>query len=240
MNCAEAEELVGAYALDALPEAEAARMREHLASCAEHAAKVAALRAVASYLPAAEEVAPPPAGLRRRVVDAVAAEASKAGDTPVRLRPARRWQPAASPVRAWMGVAAVLVAAVGGLLAWNIVLLNRDGAGLQQLAARATAARPLIAGDQSGPVGTVLYFADERRAVVVADGLGELDASQSYQLWAIADGAPQSLGLMRAGARSIVVPFDASRQQQLAVTIEAAGGSDTPHGPPVASAAFGS
>ena len=39
MNCSEAEELLGAYALDALPPDEAVAMRAHIAGCDEHAAK---------------------------------------------------------------------------------------------------------------------------------------------------------------------------------------------------------
>ena len=38
MSCAEAEDLLGAYALEALPEEEARRVEEHLRSCAEHRA----------------------------------------------------------------------------------------------------------------------------------------------------------------------------------------------------------
>ena len=72
MNCEEAEDLIGAYALDALPDDEASPMRAHLVSCADHAARVAELRTVALELPALADPIPAPTGLRARVLDAIA------------------------------------------------------------------------------------------------------------------------------------------------------------------------
>ena len=50
MNCEQAEELLGAYAVDALPDDEAARFREHIATCVDHAARAGEMRAAASQL----------------------------------------------------------------------------------------------------------------------------------------------------------------------------------------------
>ena len=60
----EADDLLAAYALDALPEAEARRVEEHLRSCAEHRAAAAELRQTGSMLsltngsPGAERLLP--------------------------------------------------------------------------------------------------------------------------------------------------------------------------------------
>ena len=72
MNCDEAEDLLGAYALDALPADDAASMRAHLDGCAEHAAKAAELRAVALRMHELAEPIEAPVRLRGRVLDAMA------------------------------------------------------------------------------------------------------------------------------------------------------------------------
>ena len=70
MNCDQAEELLGAYALDALPEGEAAEMRGHLRTCETHAAKARELVAVASQLHATVDPIAPPAALGNRIAAA--------------------------------------------------------------------------------------------------------------------------------------------------------------------------
>jgi anti-sigma-K factor RskA len=84
--------------------------------------------------------------------------------------------------------------------------------------------------------GTAFYFADEKKVVIVANGIGELEPEETYQMWAIDDGQPVSIGLLTPDADGLVtmtVPFDASRADTFAVTIEPAGGSDAPTSDPV-------
>src|SRR5438874_2262224 len=73
MNHAEAEELLGAYALDALPEDEARRVEEHLRGCAEHRAMAAELRRTSGLLPLTVGEGDPSPELRARIVEAVKA-----------------------------------------------------------------------------------------------------------------------------------------------------------------------
>ena len=251
MNEQEAEELLGAYALDALPPDEAAAVRAHLAGCAAHAAKAAELRAIARELHAASDAVAAPAALRSRVLDAIAREPqASATPTPARLSDARtrtapesriQWRP--SNVRGFPSVAmgfgalaAALLVVIGGLTAWNVTLRNRLDDRLD--ASRATAVAPLT-GSASGR-GVVLYFADNKKAVVVGDGMPVLDASKTYQLWRLdAAGKPSSGGLMRpdaSGHATMVVDYDASTATTLAITIEPAGGSPQPTSDPVLTA----
>lgn len=247
MNCDEVEDLLGAYALDALSPGDAALLREHLAGCEEHAEKASELRATAVRLPAAAGAVAPPAALKRRVLSAIAGTSQS--ETPYRgpltFRPRAERAPKAPrvlaarpPPYAWGAVAAVLVAAFGALVAWNIVLMNRGANDVGRLATRATDVRPLT-GTDGGPHGTVVYFAADKMAVVYGDSMPALDSDRTYQLWAITGGRPESIGLMRAepdGRATVIVPFDTGRSSALAVTIEPAGGSDQPTSTPVAEA----
>lgn len=247
MNCNEAEELLGAYALDALPEDEAAAMRQHIANCDEHAAKAAELRAVALQLPALAEPAAAPPLLRARVLDAVAREAAEGSRAPRRISdpaPAGGVRWGRSRVRtfspAWGALAAAVVIVLGGLLAWNVVLQNRDGDSVSRLASRATSVATLK--PASGAAGgTVVYFAAEKKALIITDGLAQLDAGkQTYQMWAIRGDRMESVGLMQAdghGHAAAVVSFDAARSGAIAVTIEPAGGSVQPTTAPILTSA---
>jgi anti-sigma-K factor RskA len=248
VNCDEAEELLGAYALDALPDGEASAMRAHLVSCADHAARVAELRAVALQLPALADSIPAPAGLRARVLGAIEQESAtrqsaprSIGDAPRKGAEARvLWRP--TNIRnfstAWGAIAAALVITVGGLLAWNLVLQNRSGASVERLASRATTVATLK--QASGGVGgTVVYFGDDKKALVVSGALAPLDSTKTYQMWAVGGAQPTSIGVMNAGLGgtiTAVVPFDATRTGTLAITIEPAGGSTQPTTAPILTA----
>src|SRR4051794_26752760 len=173
-----------------------AAMRSHLASCATHAAAAAELRAVADGLADTAEAMPPPPLLRARVLAAVAAEPR---DTELRAQP-RLVTPQGArndakvllfPSRTWAAIAAVLVVAVGALLVWNAVLLNRGAdPNANAFARRLTSVETLRSPDGAGGA-TVVVFGDQRKAVIVGDGMPRLDATKAYQAWAIRDGRPQ-------------------------------------------------
>jgi anti-sigma-K factor RskA len=245
VNCEQAEPLLGAYVLDALPEEEAAELRAHLRTCADHASKAAELRAVAVRLPALAEARTPPAGLRSRVLDAVAREPQDG--RPVSLdaarlrddsrRDARQPRLRRPPVYAWAALAAAVVAGFVALLVWNIVLLNGGGSDAQHLASRVTSVSQLQPTGTLPGGGTVLYFADEHKAVIIANDLPGLSSSQAYQLWAVpADGRPKSLGLVHpdaSGHTQAVVAYDVADGNTIAMTVEPAGGSDQPTSDPI-------
>jgi|CXWL01.1.fsa_nt_gi anti-sigma-K factor RskA len=237
MNCEECEELLGAYALDALPDDERSAVQAHLTTCPEHAAKASELRAVAALLHDAAEPMTPPAGLRDRVTGAIAATpqrsqpSSLADYQSVRApqaasKPGARW-----PVQyGWGAIAAALLIAVAGLLAWNINLQSNGGSSPDVLAVR-----PLTQ-DTGATAGYVVLFADDDVAVV-GESLPRLDAAQVYQLWALSsEGEATSLGLMEyddKGVPTANVSFGGGDVTAVAITIEPAGGSEQPTSAPL-------
>jgi anti-sigma-K factor RskA len=241
MNCDQAEELLGAYALDALPEGEAAEMRAHLRTCETHAAKARELVAVASQLHTTVEPATPPAALGNRIAAAVAAtpqggtissptrtlshEPARLEERRIRTANRLQWRPAF----AFGALAAALAIAVAGLLAWNINLRNDSGS------ADVFAVRPL-AQDTGATAGYVVLY-DDGSAAVIGESLPRLDASQTYQLWSLSpEGEATSLGLMDyddAGVATSSVDDIAAGSTAVAITIEPAGRSDQPTSAPL-------
>ena len=232
MNCSDVDELVGAYAAYALDGAEAREVGEHLLRCAAHAAEARELRAVTVRLAAAAEPMTPPATLRSRILAAV--DATILPVAPVKIAVERRRAP--TPAWTWV-LGAAAAAAIVGLATWNVALLNRgSGNDVQRLASRAQIIASLQAQDAAGG-GVVLYFPQEKKALVIGDGLRPLDPEAStYQLWEIDGGAPRSIGLMQAdadGHAAVVVPFEGDAGQPLAITIEPRGGSRQPTTAPI-------
>jgi len=255
VNCDEVDELLGTFALDALPPDEAAAVRAHLDSCADQASQAQELIAVASGLAAVPDAVDPPARLRGRIITAVATMAqdsaersatlvASAGDAHGARQSVQPRQAEARIIRfprrtslPWAALAAVFIGAFIGLVAWNVVLQMSSGDDVQRLAERASSVAPLQPHGVEGS-GVVILYKDEKKALVVGDGLRTLDvASNTYQLWAIdSSGAPKSLGFMQAGADGhvlAVVPFDPAVAGTLAVTIEPAGGRPQPTSPPI-------
>ena len=225
-------------------------MRAHLATCADHAARVAELRAAAGALAMLPDDAEAPPALRARVLGAIATTPQDAADVsaaPVALE-ARRVTPSPAETRsriqwapsrtAWGAMAAAIVVLVGGLVAWNLVLMNRvDDSDADCFASAAPVIRQLDARGVDG-TGTIVYFGEEGRAVVMLDGVDNLDAGgRSYQMWTLApDGTPTSAGLLQpdvSGNATAVVSVDPSVVDVFAITIEPGGGSAAPTTDPV-------
>jgi anti-sigma-K factor RskA len=243
VTCEQAEELLGAYAVDALTADEAASFAAHIAGCSEHAAKAAELRATASLLAETAPPQAPPPALRGRLLEAVASEpqdAAAATITPMAAGPRRREVNKASSGRggwftpnAWTAIAAGVAALAIGVGAWALSVSNDSDA--QQFASAATAVRDL--NDASGErVGTVVYFGEDEQAAVFIDDLPDAGEGMSYQMWAIEGGQPVSVAVMDEGTSGeviSVVDVDEASAEVLAITVEPAGGSDQPTSEPV-------
>lgn len=209
MDHREAEELLGAYALDALEADEAGRLEEHLASCNEHAAAAAELRQVESLLALTADDAEPPADLRGRIVQAVN-EDRGAAPVPIRQAPRRpRW----APRPAYLAVVAGLLLAlgVGGVVGYQL-------SQTQQLAFT-------FPGDPSrapGAQARLVYFKDRKQAVLSVTGLPRLSAGQVYEAWLIKGGqaVDEGVGTQANGSLGLQIPVDVSQFDQLAITIE--------------------
>ena len=166
---------------------------------------------------------------------------------------ARVWEPPArerlQPRRVnglgWaMTAAAVMVIAVLG--AWNVVLQSRAGEVDQrtQLIAQAIAAstdpEAEVAvlrgtGSAQGASGFAAFPASGEGYIVLVD-LPPAPAGQTYQAWYLVDGQATSAGLMTVGTDGYAVMSGVDTRegsQQIALTIEPAGGVDAPSGEPV-------
>jgi len=219
-------ELAEPYALGALAPDERERFETHLAECAACRSEVQALREVAVLLADAAPAATPPSRLRDRI-----------------LREARQVRPIShgrAPIVPWLAVAASLVLAVG--LGYMYV---RERGTLQRVNAALAERDSLIATVFSPDVVTAaltatgkppsarLYWNPSRHRIVMAVfQLPPASTGRTYQLWAIAQGKPVSLGVFNTAAdgrltAAMAVPPDLTFELA-AVTEEPAGGSPAP------------
>jgi anti-sigma-K factor RskA len=235
VNCEQFEELAGAYALGALDGDELREAEEHLRGCERHP-EVAELLAVAAGLALdAPEMDPPPA-LRSRLMeavraDAVALNAREPAEAPAGARQSwglletiRSWLSAPRSGYALSGALAVLV---GVLVVWNLSLQGEDGG-----------SDPMTVSLSGQATGQVIFLEDEGLAVMEVDGLTPLPAEQVYQVWAISDGQPTSLGLLEVeedGEARGAMRASPDGVDQIAVTVEAFPGAELPTSQPVIS-----
>ncbi|QCU79043.1 anti-sigma factor [Citricoccus sp. SGAir0253] len=246
-------DLLAAWALDAVDEDERARIEERLRTDPVLRAEADALLRATDRLGAGEAVAPP-AGLRDRVLDAIAAEARSSGDAGAhsgapsagpgpaapaslqdhreRRRPGRR--------RAWAAVAATAAAAAAAaalLLAhpWQPAgLTERDQAVAIEQVLEQDGARRGTAPVAGG--GTVeVARAPSGETVLAARDLPAPQGGRVYQLWTLrGQGDPESAGLLELEDGRALVRLDGVPETAaLAVTVEPAGGSTAPTTDPV-------
>jgi anti-sigma-K factor RskA len=137
--------------------------------------------------------------------------------TPTAPRARPWWQLAPLPA----GLAAVGLAAVIGLGAWNVTL---D----QQLAARDAALRAVAGADVAhavtGSAGSGWLLETDGRAIFLADSLAELPADQIYELWLIGpDGNPVDVGTLAStdGLALVDLERELGAATTFAVTVEA-------------------
>ena len=225
MSHAEAEELLGAYVLDALPAAEARRMEDHLAECPEHVAAAAELRTTQSLLALTAGDVDPPPELRGRIVQAVAgsppgswAQSRRIAGVPAGVVPVQRASrmPQWAPRRAYLAVAVALLLSlgIGGLIG------SRLSATQPALVAYYT-----FQGDAArapGAEARLVYFRDRQQAVLAVSGLPRLTAGQVYEMWLIKSGVPVDEGISAdpSGKVATQISGDLTKFDQLAITIE--------------------
>ncbi|MFI7612673.1 anti-sigma factor domain-containing protein [Nonomuraea terrae] len=248
--------LSGAYAVHALPYAERARFEAHLPGCPACAAEIRHLRETAARL--AETAAePPPPSLRPRLLATARTRRSLAEGEAALLGeeergPRRRRRQGRGRVPAGVAAIAVAAAVALGVLALDA---RRD---LGELTARnAELAAVLAAPDAetvrrpatSGGTGTVVISRAMGRMVFASSGLPELPVGRTYELWLMGPDGPRPAGLLGEGGAGdgdgdgdgtttpVVLPAGPG-DGHVALTVEPAGGSDSPTTLPVLLAAL--
>lgn len=228
LNCGDAEELLGAYALEALPEDEARSVEDHLRNCAEQRATAVELQRTSALLPLAVEESDPSAELRTRIIEAIKVmpreqarrmtpippEAEARGATVVPLRRGlwlSNWARRTS--RLALVAALAFALGIGGLVGYQL-----GHSGQAQIAFT-------FQGDPTaapGAVARLVYFKDRKQAVVAASGLPRLTAGQIYEMWLIKGGVPVDEGISAGQAGEVAAQLfgDLSQFQQFAITIE--------------------
>ncbi len=217
MSCEELRDQLAAYAAGALEAGETAAVESHLRTCREHDGELVELRATALALATLVADAEPSPALAGRIERLTAEESPAAGG-------ARR--------RRWLfpAAAAVLLAVfAGGWLAgamWVEIDAERYSYALR------------------GPGETVVRFSGrlgQAPMTVSMAGVPRLPAERSYQLWAIQDGRWLSVGTYNTNAQGEwrgVFEFALESGDEIAITVEPAGGSERPSSDPVFRSGF--
>lgn len=201
-------ELTAGYALHALDPEEEQLYEAHLGRCRSCQADLADFALVTAALAHASPPAIPPLRLRRRVLAAARAER---GRPPIR-RP--RW---AYPA---LGVAVAASCTAAALAVWAIGV--RSGPGVRALALRGASGALVVAGNRS--------------AVLVASGLAPAPVGKTYEIWVMRAGGPSrpaGLFAARNGTVSVRLAGRVAHGSFVGVTLERAGGTARPSGPPL-------
>lgn len=255
-------ELAAAYALDALDEFERARFERALATSPELQAEVDAFRAVAAGLSEhIAPVAPPPslkAGLFERLDDAPlprSAEArsvdAPAADSAVATAGTGATQGAATDAgivdelaarrgRRRLTVVLSAAAAAAVLMVAAVVGVNWAGPNgwgaqreLTQLADAPDARR--VTQQVDGTEVTLIWSETEQRSAIVAEGLPDVGADRTYELWYIDESGAVPAGTfdVRDDEAWRILEGEFSPGVVVGITVEPAGGSPQPTSDPV-------
>ncbi|VXB95184.1 anti-sigma factor [Nocardioides sp. AX2bis] len=234
--------LSGAYAIDALDDAERAQFEQHLALCDDCRAEVASLQEAGAEL-ATTTMTTPSAALRARVLADVAQVrpfppvVPPAGVADLAAHRNRRRRPlllavAAAAVVAAVGVGAVVAQPWADEPAVVQALPDPTEAVLAASDAE-THATDLPEVDGSA-TATVVRSRELGQAVIMTQNMPALPSSEVYQLWLRIDGDMEPAGLMTAADSTVLLEGDATDAEAIGVTVEPAGGSARPTTQPVA------
>lgn len=227
----ESYQLLAAYALDAVTDAERAAVEDYLAQHPEHLAEVHSLQSTAAELAADTDTAAPPQ-LRGSVLHAIGQVRPLPPIAPVtQLRPRRRAWFIAAAAAAVVGVGGVAIGTHRGDVPVNAMTQVSQAADAHNY----TLAIP-------GRTATVTRSPQVGKAVFRSSLLGAAPAGRSYQLWLQQpDGSMVSAGVLPApdhGVVEMVLHGDAARAVGVGITVEPAGGSAKPTTTPLAITAF--
>lgn len=244
-------DLIGSFALNALEPEERALVEVHIENCSQCREEADAFREIAAAMGTSVET--PPAGVWDRIASQLGPErdpfAPRAQAPALRApvpSPATEKRPP-RPVRRRRRLAAVAAAAIliaGSALGVGVAQWTRPGSetgpGTGQVSAVQSALtapghRIITLASASGRVLGQLVVLPSGLGFLVRSSLPPLRPDETYQLWAMVQGQPISLGLL--GQRPQQAGFTvagAAHPSAFAVTVEPSGGVAVPDRPPVA------
>jgi anti-sigma-K factor RskA len=258
------QEELASYAMQSLPPEESASIRTHLQTCLQCRTELAQVCGDLALLGIAVEQQPLPEGARERFLKRIASspaiqpQEKLAEVTPIAVKTTRRgasfWVP-------WVTAAAMAIAAIS-LGVQNKALndeLNDESNLVKNLAAQASRAQQVLevltapsaqrvtlteGKAPAQPSARATYLPERGGLILLATNLKPLPQGKTYELWVIpANGkAPVPAGLFHpdaVGTATLVLPpLPAGiAAKAFGVTIEKAGGSDSPTMPIVLSGA---
>jgi hypothetical protein len=243
---AELESLLGAYALDAVDDDEAAALEAHIPTCPKCSAELASHRVVTGLFAYSGQEAP--VGLWDRITAGIQENPpelrlDRIRQSTVRPAPSRR------PARRWLMTAAAIAAVVIAALAVEVGHLSgrttsNQSAGLSMAQVRKAVAEP---GSRTVKLTGSAGSSQRLMAVITPQGTGylfdehltPLASDRTYQLWGVVGNVAVSYGLL--GNHPGIVSFDAGPGvRALAVTDEVAGGVVVSHAATSVSGVIGS
>ncbi len=247
MNHSDIQELLGAYALDAVEPDEAREIETHLLTCAECRREVHEHRDIVSRLSGAGIEAP------HHVWDAISSHVrseptsaeSPPTPSPTRLlanRPHREW-----PLRAVLAVAAVAILLALGSgwqalrLQHEVNRLNAASSGsaittaLQRTLLDPSTQRVTLTASSQPTALAEIVLSTSGQAFVVNRGLRPLTSHATYQLWGLTNGRAISLGVLGSSPSTVAIAVGSgSTMRTFAITVEPLGGVIVPDHQPIA------
>ncbi len=238
------DELLGAYALDAVSDQEHAVIEQYLSINPKARAEVREHREVAAMLAwtgtmapdglwdrisaRLEEQAPPPSGELAAVLSLAAARDLAPAASPsdsAQTRRLGRHRSVGRTIGSWLvGSAAAALVAV-----FVVTVMQRDDVARSALASaaqsalddRTSATATLV--DEAGTVGGRAVIDHDGHGYLIVSGLPSLPLDHTYQLWGVIEGKVISLGVL--GHHPEIATFSADGTvTQLVVTNEVGGG----------------
>ena len=227
LTCLKLDEVLAAFAADALEPDERAATAMHLAECRNHDDELRALRRSFDQLSGGVSPVSPPPSLRSSLLDAFDREVAGASPDVVEsltLPPqptgVTSWRQTPA---AWFGyalAAGLLVVAIG-LGAWGA---SRDGGEAEVVT--------LAASDAAGALR--LTYIPARGLGVIDVELEALESGRTYQAWRIDNaGDAVSLGVLPITQGRFALEGDLRDAALIALSVEPAGGSASPTGDPI-------
>ncbi len=241
MDHQEAELLLGAYIIDAVEANERTAIEAHLSDCTKCRSEVDTLCTTIGML--ANEGGPAPAGIWDRIEH----EINESEDV-VAFRPPQHSRLRIPTIIAStaLGVAAALTLIFGVQIHHLDSQVNRLGSQVTTSATRAIATAALLQpgakrfsldSPHGKSVGSLVAL-QSGEVVLTSFLMHPLKATSTYQVWAIVDEHPISLGLLGNHPTVSVFHTGGRHAFEFAITVEPAHGVAQPTGAPVATAAI--